>query len=407
MATLGERIRNLRKQKGLTLQALAGDQLTKGMLSLIENNKANPSMESLSYIADRLEVDRNELLEDVPANELRNLLEEVEQLYTRELISDELIAKYKEIAGKIKPYLEKLPFRYESARLLDIYSRCSYHSKQNDWQDPLAKAEEIYDSLHMINQSADLHIFRAMMAFTEHRYKEALSMIQASRSLFEERAGVLDPLKKLDFDYYESILYSAVGDGENSKRLMEKAITFSKEQQLFYRIDALYRLAGFQAVLNGDIENKDHYIAKLRLFADFTDDEEIGAFADAIEIHYLNSFAHDYEKANALIDQNLEKHQEDKIFLFALEKGKALYGLGQLKEALGWLKKHTLWEFLHHPYDLSLHYEKDAYLALIYLELGKKELAVKHATLAKDLIEPMPDLPHKLFILKVYEQVTA
>lgn len=407
MATLGERIRNLRKQKGLTLQALAGAQLTKGMLSLIENNKANPSMESLSYIAERLEVDRNELLEDIPTNELRNLLEEVEQLYTRELLSDELIAKYKEIAGKIKPYLEKLPFRYESARLLDIYSRCSYHSKQNDWQDPLAKAEEIYDSLHMINQSADLHIFRAMMAFTEHRYKEALSMIQTSRNLFEERAGMLDPLKKLDFDYYESILYSAVGDGENSKRLMEEAIKFSKEQQLFYRIDALYRLAGFQAVLNGDIENKDHYIAKLRLFADFTDDEEIGAFADAIEIHYLNSFAHDYEKANALIDQNLKKHQEDKIFLFALEKGKALYGLGQLEEALGWLKKHTLWEFLHHPYDLSMHYEKDAYLALIYRELGKKELAVKHATLAKDLIEPMPDLPHKLFILKVYEQVTA
>lgn len=407
MATLGERIRNLRKQKGLTLQALAGDQLTKGMLSLIENNKANPSMESLSYIAERLEVDRNELLEDIPTNELRNLLEEVEQLYTRELLSDELIAKYKEIAGKIKPYMEKLPFRYESARLLDIYSRCSYHSKQNDWQDPLAKAEEIYDSLHMINQSADLHIFRAMMAFTEHRYQEALSMIQTSRKLFKERAGMLDPLKKLDFDYYESILYSAVGDGENSKRLMEEAIKFSKEQQLFYRIDALYRLAGFQAVLNGDIENKDHYIAKLRLFADFTDDEEIGATADAIEIHYLNSFAHDYEKANALIDQNLEKHQEDKIFLFVLEKGKALYGLGQLEEALGWLKKHTLWEFLHHPYDLSLHYEKDAYLALIYMELGQKELAIKHATIAKDLIEPLPDLPHKRFISKVYEQVTA
>ena len=407
MATLGERIRNLRKQKGLTLQALAGDQLTKGMLSLIENNKANPSMESLSYIAERLEVDRNELLEDIPTNELRNLLEEVEQLYTRELLSDELIAKYKEIAGKIKPYVEKLPFRYESARLLDIYSRCSYHSKQNDWQDPLAKAEDIYDSLHMINQSADLHIFRAMMAFTEHRYQEALSMIQTSRKLFEERAGMLDPLKKLDFDYYESILYSAVGDGENSKRLMEEAIKFSKEQQLFYRIDALYRLAGFQAVLNGDIENKDHYIAKLRLFADFTDDEEIGATADAIEIHYLNSFAHDYEKANALIDQNLEKHQEDKIFLFVLEKGKALYGLGQLEEASGWLKKHTLWEFLHHPYDLSLHYEKDAYLALIYMELGQKELAIKHATIAKDLIEPLPDLPHKRFISRVYEQVTA
>lgn len=407
MGTLGERIKDLRKQKGLTLQALAGDQLTKGMLSLIENNKANPSMESLAYIAERLEVDRNELLEDVPTNELRNLLEKIEQLYTQELISDELIVKYKKIVQDIKPYLDKLPFRYESARLLEIYSRCSYHTKQDGWQDPLGKAEEIYESLHMINQSADLHIFKAMMAFTEHRYSEALSMIQASRRVFEERTGILDPLKKLDFDYYESILYSAVGDADNSKRLMENAIDYSKKKQLFYRIDALYRLAGFQAVLTGDIANKDYYISKLYLFADFTDDEEIGAVADAIEIHYLNSFAHDYRAADALIEKNLEKHQEDKIFLFALEKGKALYGMGKLEEALEWLKKHTLWEFLHHPYDLSMHYEKDAYMALIYMKLGNNELARKHAETAKDLIMPMPDLPYKTFILNVYKQVTS
>lgn len=407
MGTLGERIKDLRKQKGLTLQALAGDQLTKGMLSLIENNKANPSMESLAYIAERLEVDRNELLEDVPTNELRNLLEKIEQLYTQELISDELIVKYKKIVQDIKPYLDKLPFRYESARLLEIYSRCSYHTKQDGWQDPLGKAEEIYESLHMINQSADLHIFKAMMAFTEHRYSEALSMIQASRRVFEERTGILDPLKKLDFDYYESILYSAIGDADNSKRLMENAIDYSKKKQLFYRIDALYRLAGFQAVLTGDTANKDYYISKLYLFADFTDDEEIEAVADAIEIHHLNSFAHDYRAADALIEKNLEKHQEDKIFLFALEKGKALYGMGKLEEALEWLKKHTLWEFLHHPYDLSMHYEKDAYMALIYMKLGNNELARKHAETAKDLIMPMPDLPYKTFILNVYKQVTS
>ena len=37
---LGERIRTLRKQRKMTLEALAGERLTKGMLSQIENNKA-------------------------------------------------------------------------------------------------------------------------------------------------------------------------------------------------------------------------------------------------------------------------------------------------------------------------------------------------------------------------------
>ncbi|EIM06417.1 hypothetical protein A1A1_11131 [Planococcus antarcticus DSM 14505] len=75
-----------------------------------------------------------------------------------------------------------------------------------------------------------------------------------------------------------------------------------------------------------------------------------------------------------------------------------------IKEALEWLKKHELQEFLHHPYDLSLHYEKAAYMALIYQELGDKELTVKHTTNAKDLIEPMPNFPHKAFVLKVYKK---
>ena len=56
LSTLGERIRTIRKQRKMTLDALAGEQMTKAMMSYIENNKANPSMESLSYIAERLGV---------------------------------------------------------------------------------------------------------------------------------------------------------------------------------------------------------------------------------------------------------------------------------------------------------------------------------------------------------------
>ena len=68
-----KRIRALRKQQEFTLDALAGTELTKGMLSLIENNKANPSMESLNYIAGRLGVDVSELLEEVSTQELRKV----------------------------------------------------------------------------------------------------------------------------------------------------------------------------------------------------------------------------------------------------------------------------------------------------------------------------------------------
>ena len=64
MATLGEKIKALRKEKKLTQTALAGSELTKSMLSQIENGKATPSMKTLQYIAEKLECEASFLLED-------------------------------------------------------------------------------------------------------------------------------------------------------------------------------------------------------------------------------------------------------------------------------------------------------------------------------------------------------
>ena len=51
---LGERIRELRMRLGITQRELAGDRITRNMLSLIESGNASPSVSTLLYIADRL-----------------------------------------------------------------------------------------------------------------------------------------------------------------------------------------------------------------------------------------------------------------------------------------------------------------------------------------------------------------
>ncbi|WP_033541725.1 helix-turn-helix domain-containing protein [Planococcus sp. CAU13] len=403
MASLGERIRILRKEKGLTLQALAGTELSKGMLSLIENGKANPSMESLTYIAKRLDIDKNELLEEVSPSELRSLLQQAESLYLK--IMDDVTATLTKITELIQPYSDKLPYRYESARLLEIYSRSLYYMKRDGWQAYLEQAEEMYEGLHLMNNSADIQLFRAMLKFNEHEYAEALKMLKHSRYVFEERGIVLDALKKLDFDFSEAVLHFAIGKDEDALKIIREAIDYSKEHQIFYKMDALYRVSAFHAILQNDDKRKDYYVNKLRIFADFTDDFKIDIVLDLLEAHYLNSFKHDYENALKIINKNIEKYGEEEAFQFFIEKGKALYGMGMLDEALPWLENHRLYEFMHHPYDLLMNYEKDAYLALIYEEQGRHDLAVKHAEIAKENAEPMPDLPYKKFILDVYNQI--
>lgn len=52
--TLGRKIREARKRVGMTQTELAGSQISRNMLSMIENDKADPSYRTLLYLADRL-----------------------------------------------------------------------------------------------------------------------------------------------------------------------------------------------------------------------------------------------------------------------------------------------------------------------------------------------------------------
>ena len=51
---LGQRIRQARLDAGLSQRELCGDQITRNMLSQIENGTAHPSMETLTYLAQEL-----------------------------------------------------------------------------------------------------------------------------------------------------------------------------------------------------------------------------------------------------------------------------------------------------------------------------------------------------------------
>lgn len=51
---LGEKIREARVEMGLSQRELCGEEITRNMLSLIENGAAKPSMKTLQYLAGRL-----------------------------------------------------------------------------------------------------------------------------------------------------------------------------------------------------------------------------------------------------------------------------------------------------------------------------------------------------------------
>ncbi|WP_324823005.1 helix-turn-helix transcriptional regulator [Sinanaerobacter sp. ZZT-01] len=59
---LGKRIKEARIAKKMTQSELVGDFITRNMLSQIENGSATPSIKTLAYLSDVLEVPLNELM---------------------------------------------------------------------------------------------------------------------------------------------------------------------------------------------------------------------------------------------------------------------------------------------------------------------------------------------------------
>ncbi|MBL4953563.1 helix-turn-helix transcriptional regulator [Neobacillus sp. YIM B02564] len=406
---LGERIREIRKKKKMTLEALAGDELTKGMLSLIENNKANPSMESLTYIAGRLGVEVSELLEEVSSLKLREILDEAEKLYNKGIEIGEETDKFKQLIDLIGPYLEHLSQGYESARLLEIYSRSLQQEGLDGWQELSKKAAKMYDEMNLTAKRASIGIFWAMIKFVEHDYAESLKIFLQERRQIEAKHHFIDPMTRVDLDYNEAILHFAVGDSEAAADVMQRAIQFSKEHRIFYRIDDLYRLAAAHGLMKKNKQQQLHYTEKVKQYGDFAEDLQSLTFYDLFHALSLNAEEQKYDQALEICNKYLANPATDRDyqFWFLLEKGKSLYGLKQWQEALACLEKVEIPAYAHHPYDLSLFYIKDSYRALCYSELKQQKEAIQAAMIAVENFKSMPPTPYKDFAIETYESIIS
>jgi len=81
---LGEKIKTLRKERGMTQSALAGDRITRSMLCEIEKEKASPSLDTLLHLASELGVPAAYLLdesEDIAGYRKREAMPKIRALY--------------------------------------------------------------------------------------------------------------------------------------------------------------------------------------------------------------------------------------------------------------------------------------------------------------------------------------
>ena len=142
---IGEKIRQLRKSMGLTQEELAGDHMTKSMLSQIENGRAFPSMRTLQYLAAKLKQDPGYFLEEHENEPIRELLREVEQANKAK--------NYELVLSRVKPLLDELPTTVDTARLLEYYVAACFYTGTEGGEEAVTKAADIYERFGLYVES--------------------------------------------------------------------------------------------------------------------------------------------------------------------------------------------------------------------------------------------------------------
>ncbi|BCC52250.1 MULTISPECIES: helix-turn-helix domain-containing protein [Bacillus cereus group] len=393
MATLGEKIKALRKEKKLTQTELAGSELTKSMLSQIENGKATPSMKTLQYIAEKLECEPSFLLEE-DEGKIVELIQKMEPL---------IKANGDEVYKTLLPIVQTdLPPTLNTARLYKQFITAAAVMNDYNIEYYVETAVSIFEKYTLYRESTETKLLFYYMLFKQKKYKECLQMIATIRDEYKAKNLEMDLITHIQLYLKEAIILLAYGNYEKCEKVILDALAFSKKHQVYYKTDEFYRILSYQKIITTDKEQYLYYIKKSEQFAIFTEDTLSAANIDILKAYYYNTVTNEYTIALEHLEQFREKLKNDPIFqddgLYYLEKGKSLYGLKRYKEALETLKHATIPDYMSHPLDQSWVLTAGSYRALCYIELQDKKSALTEAKEAVQAIDSCPDSIFTSFI---------
>ncbi|PFK43880.1 transcriptional regulator [Bacillus cereus] len=401
MATLGEKIKVLRKEKRLTQTELAGSELTKSMLSQIENGKATPSMKTLQYLASKLECEASFLLEE-DNEEVKKLIPKMEQAIKNN--------QFEEVFQTLLPIVQnELPPTLSTARLYKQFISVAFHMKEYNIHSYIEKAVEIFQKYTLHRESTQTSLMLCYLLFVQKKYEECLQLLTSIRKEYEVKQLEMDLIIQIELFLCEAVVLLAYGNYEGCEKIILQALDFSKENQVYYKTDEFYRILSYQNVLVADKKKYLHYIKKSEQFAIFTENTLSLAIVDILKAYYYNTITNEYTLALQHLEMFRKKLQDEHLFrengAYYVEKGKSLYGLKRYEEALKALERATIPDYMFHPLDQAWIITGGAYRALCYMELQNKQKALQEATEAFHAIQEFPDSTFTVFIKETLQMI--
>lgn len=372
--SLGTRIKNLRKELKMTQTDLAGSEMTKSMLSQIENNLATPSMKNLQYIASRLGRPASYFLEDgayassLPIEEIHQELKVISELINNRKLSEALIS--------LEAMLTKYNFDKDSklyADFLSKYGVCLIDLNRSvEGEEKIIEAVNIYKNKYLFVDASRIYTTLIGTPWNNFNYHKCMDILDEALEIYNNSINK-DSAFEIETLYLRSLLYTGLDKIEDSLIATNKALNISKQTNIYYKSDELYKNLAVINGLLGKTEHFDEYINKARQFAIFTDNNHVLAAIEWVRGFYYNELGKP-EKAIEYLETALKLSKEIAAFAH-IEKAKSYYILGKYQEALKSIKLVQNPDYIPFKYDYLHIWSAKIYEGLSLCKMGKSREA--------------------------------
>ena len=402
METLGQKIRTLRKQKKLTLQQLAGTHMTKGMLSLIENDKNKPSMESLNFIASQLGVSVSEILQSGNEALTNEIYLKVKAILKVPALSHEI-----EISKLLEPVIDHIVHNRKGAFIFQWYAYTrAIKGEKNLANHYLQFAKDIYIAMDDKNTLLDVENDFLSVYFITGEYKTAFQKGVELYELYKDDPDITDPnllprllisIAAYSYDGFETtnlIYYNQLAE--------EKCI----ENKTFKPLSNIYKSQCFAYIIRNDFDAFHQTLKKFDVLKQLNPND-FGYLFDFYTTQLIYHFyTQDFEtlqqlllKQNQFIDQEKYQEESDKNLtsFWTLLEGITLYHLNDIEKSMEILSNLELTFKFQSPADIAIFAQRYTYLALIEQLQGNLDSAMEYINIAMKEIETIPSIHFTLF----------
>lgn len=249
--TLGQKIRELRLQKGLTQSALSGGLVTPSMISQIESDKANPSYKVMDAIAARLDTPIDYFFADVETQlqaATRHKLAKAHMGSKDYKTAVDLLIGIQDTLSRNVNYLE---VRLDLGEC--YYQLQRYEEAIEEVQSVLTRAEKEENTSQVVQA---LHLMGLIEVATKKHHRAIYHMRKAF-DLFDRIRAF--PLLQAAVAIDLGIAYYSVGDSEEAFRIFQYAYELVKDLKDKNLLAQTYMMLSNTCLLKNELELANEY----------------------------------------------------------------------------------------------------------------------------------------------------